>query len=127
MTSYEFSVLRYSFDPLTEEFINVGIVVRSQSGTFLQAKINTNYGRASKLFGGIDGARYRFVLRHLQSKLDMMASTAPQGQLFGSVASLESALSRVLPMDDSSLRFDRGGAGVSQSLGRLCTSSATLA
>jgi hypothetical protein len=120
MIAYEFSVLRYSYDPLTQEFINVGVVVHSPNARFLEARVDTNYGRASRMFGQIDGARYRFSLRHLQDKLDKMGHELTQGQLFGSIASLESSLSQILPIDDSSLRFDRGGAGVTDDLVNVC-------
>ncbi len=121
MIPYEFSVLRYSYDPLTQEFINVGIVLYSSAANFMQARVNTNYGRASKMFGRIDGTRYRFLLRHLQNKLDDMGLDLIQGKLFDSpAANLEVSLSRILPLDDSSLRFDRGGAGISDNLSKTC-------
>lgn len=120
MIPYEFSVLRYSYDPLTQEFINVGIVLHSVTAGFLQAKLNTNYGRASRIFGKIDGTRYRFILRHLQDELDKLGSELTQGHLFISPASLEVSLSRILPLDDSSLRFDKGGAGISDDLAKAC-------
>ena len=120
MIAYEFSILRYSFDPLTQEFINVGIVLYSAATGFLQARVSTNYGRASKMFGHIDGVRYRTVLRHLQSELDKLSLEMDRGQLFGSSATLDLSLSQILPVDDSSLRFDKGGAGVSDNLGKTC-------
>jgi hypothetical protein len=120
MIPYEFSILRYSYDPLTEEFINVGIVLYSPSAQFLQARVSTNYGRASKVFGRIDGARYRSVLRHLQGELDKLAVDLSRGQLFGLPTNLRTALSQILPIDDSSLRFDQGGAGVSNDLAKTC-------
>jgi hypothetical protein len=68
------------------------------------------------MFGRIDGARYRFLLRHLQDQLDKLGQQLTQGQLFGSILNLEASLSQILPIDDSSLRFDRGGAGVTDDL-----------
>jgi hypothetical protein len=72
------------------------------------------------MFGRIDGTRYRFILRHLQNELDKLGYELTQGQLFGSLASLEATLSQILPIDDSSLRFDRGGAGISDNLAKTC-------
>jgi hypothetical protein len=120
MIGYEFSVLRYSYDPLTQEFINVGVVVHSPHARFLEARVNTSYGRASRMFGRIDGARYRLILRHLQDELDKLGNELAQEQLFDRADNLESNLSRILPVDDSSLRFERGGAGVSDDLGKTC-------
>jgi hypothetical protein len=120
MIPYEFSVLRYSYDPVTQEFINVGIVLYSPSTRLLQAQINSSYGRATKVFGKIDGSRYRFVLRHLQRELETLGNDLSQGLLFDSLGNMESALARILPKDDSSLRFDRGGAGVADDMVKAC-------
>jgi len=120
MKPYEFSVLRYSYDPIIQEFINVGIVVYSRTTQSLQARVNTNYGRASKMFGRIDGARYRITLRHLQNRLDELEHELSQGKLFSPVNSLEGSLSQILPADDSSLRFDRGGVGIADDINRTC-------
>jgi hypothetical protein len=120
MIPYDFSVLRYSYDQLTQEFINVGVVVYSHTERFLQAHLNTKYSRASKMFGRIDGVRYRAVLSHLQSELDALGVGLPQGHLFDSATSLETHLSRILPIDDSSLRFARGGTGVTDDLVKTC-------
>jgi hypothetical protein len=120
MIAYEFSVLRYSFDPLTQEFINIGIVLYSPAARVLQARVSTNYGRASRVFGRIDGGRFRSVLRHLQAELDKLSFDLERGLLFESSANLERSLSNILPIDDSSIRFDRGGAGVTDDLAKTC-------
>jgi len=120
MIPYEFSILRYSYDPLTEEFINVGIVLYSPNAQFLQARLSTSYGRASKVFGRIDGAQYRSVLRYLQRELDKLAVDLNRGRLFGGAEVLRTTLSQILPIDDSSLRFDGGGAGISDDLAKTC-------
>jgi len=117
---YEFSVLRYIFDSLTQEFINVGVVLYSAEMGFLDARLNMNYGRATKVFGRIDSVRYRLLLRHLQEGLDRIADELAGGLIFGAPKSLEVLLSRVLPFDDSSLRFARGGAGVTDDLSKAC-------
>jgi len=120
MIQYDFSVLRYSYDQLTQEFINVGVVVYSNTQRFLHGRLNAKYGRASRMFGKIDGIRYRYVLSQLQGKLDALGAGLPQGNLFDSTATLETYLSRILPIDDSSLRFARGGSGVTEDLNKTC-------
>lgn len=115
MTPFEFSILRYTHDPVTREFINVGVVVHSR-GDFLEAKLNPAYGRAAKFFGQIDGTRYRFVLRHIQESIDRIAAELSQSSLFESPRGLEAFLNGILPVDDSSLQFAAGGAGLSEAL-----------
>jgi hypothetical protein len=116
MTPYEFSILRYTHDPVTREFINVGIVLHSASAGFLEARLNMNYGRATKFFGHVDGSRYRFVLRHVQDTIEKFSRDLLQPSLFGESSSLERFLNRILPVDDSSLQFAAGGAGLSDDL-----------
>ncbi|HZL26696.1 MAG TPA: DUF3037 domain-containing protein [Acidobacteriaceae bacterium] len=120
MISYEFSILRYVHDPVTQEFANVGVVLHAPQARFLQARLNTNYGRVSKIFGHIDGSRYRVALRHLQARIDQYALQMPQLDLFQGDVRLETMLSKFLPVDDSSLRFERGGAGITDDPTRAC-------
>ena len=120
MIPYEFSILRYVHDPLTQEFANVGLILHAPELRFMQARLNTNYGRVSKMFGNIDGNRYRVALRHLQEQIDGYALQLPQLNLFDSDLRLEAFLARLLPVDDSSLRFEKGGGGVTDDPSKAC-------
>jgi len=57
--SYTFSTLRYIYDPVTLEFVNVGVVVYSQEARQMRARCTAQYGRISKLFASFDGVRLR--------------------------------------------------------------------
>ena len=46
--SYSFSILRYVHDPITEEFINIGVVVYSKEQRYLNALCDPHYGRISR-------------------------------------------------------------------------------
>ena len=113
---FYFSVLRYVNDPVTQEFINLGIVLYSPETSYLKSRISPNYGRATKTFGKVEGVRFRQVVRYVQSKIDNMGEGLRGGSLFDQSIALEHALSRILPVDDSSLRFAKGGVGISENL-----------
>jgi DUF3037 family protein len=114
--SYRFSVLRFVYDAVTEEFVNVGVVVYCPEKGYLKACCSSNYGRISKLFHRIDGAKFRQTVRFVQDQIGLLGREISAGQLFEGKYSLDQLLSRILPIDDSSLRFSRGGAGLSDDL-----------
>ena len=114
---YQFAVLRYVHDPVTEEFLNIGIVVYSPEARYLKALINHNYGRLSDAFQKVNGTFYRKLTQSLENRLNYMHEKLSQGQLFDQpLDRLEILLGQILPPDDSSLRFSGFGGGISADL-----------
>lgn len=58
---FQYAVLRYIHDPITEEFLNIGVVVYSRESRYLQTKISKRYGRVSQTFGGIHRTNYNRI------------------------------------------------------------------
>ncbi len=73
-TQYSFSVLRFIYDAVTLEFVNVGIVVYSPTTKQLQARCTNHYSRISGLFEYFDGLRFRQTLRYIQDAINEIAS-----------------------------------------------------
>lgn len=113
-TKYTFSILRYVPDPVTQEFVNIGIVLSSPSDRFLKARLSPHYGRITKMFGKTHGASFRSYVRYLQAEINSLGESRLGGSLFDDLSvPLSEKLTQILPNDDSSFRFVRGGAGVS--------------
>jgi len=115
-TNYSFSVLRYVYDPVSQEFVNVGVVGYSRDTRQLYARCAQNYGRISKFFGSFDGVRLRQTLRFIQDRLNDIASAMTSELEFRPTRSLGDILNSVLPLDDSSLRFIDAGVGLTDDL-----------
>lgn len=114
-TSYSFSILRYIHDPITEEFVNIGVVVYSKEERYLSALCAPNYGRISRMFAKIDGERFRQLARYVQNSIqDMGNELSPALPYY--THSLETLLSRILPPDDSAFQFSKPGFGLSDNL-----------
>lgn len=114
---YQFAVLRYVHDPVTEEFLNIGVVVYAPEAYYLKALINHNYSRLSNAFQKVNGAFYRRLTQSLENRLNLMNHQLSQGQLFEQApTNLELLLAPILPSDDSSLRFGGIGGGLSTDL-----------
>ena len=112
---YYFSVLRYVFDALTQEFVNIGVVGYAPQHGFIRAICTTHYSRVSKMFGRIDGTSFRSVTRFIQDSIDVLNEKMEKGALFmNSEEKLTSVLARVLPEDDSAIRFVDGGVGITE-------------
>lgn len=114
---YTYSTLRYQHDPVTQEFVNVGVVIFSKDEGILQAKCLDKYSRITGMFERIDGAYFRKITRFIESKINEIGSDLT-GLFAGQVESdLEKLLVRVLPFDDSSIQFSPSSAGIADNLG----------
>ena len=115
--TFQFAVLRYIHDPVTQEFLNVGIVVYSREARYLKASVSTRYSRLSDAFQGINGEHYRRVVTHIERRIAWVQGQTQQPKLLGEPPDkLESILSRVLLPDDSSMAFGGYGSGLSEDL-----------
>jgi hypothetical protein len=114
--TYTFSTLRFIYDPVTLEFVNVGVVVYSPETKQLSARCTQHYGRISKMFVTFDGIRLRQTLRFIQDRLNDIAAEMYGKLQFRPVGSMYEILNSVLPVDDSSLQFAKGGVGTTEDL-----------
>lgn len=116
-TPYTFSVLRYIHDPVTQEFINIGVALYSQKAGFFRAICTPHYSRVSQAFAKIDGSRFRQLTRYIQAELDAVGEQLSGELPFEPERTIGQVLSRVLPTDDSSFQFSNPpGAGLTADL-----------
>lgn len=112
---YYFNVLRYVYDPVTEEFVNIGVVVYAPQIRFFKAICTNHYSRISRLFHRIDGSSFRSLTRYIQDSILGLSQEWTKGSLFAaSDEKLENILARILPVDDSAIRFAKGGVGLTE-------------
>jgi hypothetical protein len=118
-SQFHFSLLRFVYDPLTQEFLNIGVVLFSQENNFLRARFTNRYGRISRMFGRIDGASFKATTSYIERKVTVVNDKLVRGLLFRNTKEgLDSILNEVLPPDDSAIRFVFGGVGVSDDLSK---------
>jgi Protein of unknown function (DUF3037) len=115
-TPYSFSVLRYVHDPVSQEFANIGVAVFSTQARYMGAICATNYGRISKIFGGIDGNRFRQATRYIQDQIQRIGRELSNSLFFEPTLTIETLLASILPPDDSAFQFSPAGVGVSTDL-----------
>ena len=109
---YSFSILRYVHDPVTGEFANIGVALYAPEAKYAGAICAAHCGRLSKMFGQIDGERFRQITRYVQNRIEetgeRLRSELPFPEL---PKTIESLVARVLPPDDSAIQFSLAGGG----------------
>jgi hypothetical protein len=113
---YGFSVLRYVHDPVTQEFINIGVAVFSRDAGILRARCTPRYARITKAFAKIDGERFRQLTSHIENRLNAIGNKIQSTFPFEPGLAIEHLLAKVLPPDDSSVQFSHAGVGLSHDL-----------
>jgi hypothetical protein len=71
-----FSVLRYVHDPVTAEFVNIGVALYAPEARYLNALCTSRYQRLSNMFEPVDGDHFRQITRFVQSRIEVFVSTS---------------------------------------------------
>ncbi len=124
---YSYTVLRYVHDPLTAEFVNVGIVVHfsasSGESTILKAKMRGTIGRMRNMFPDLDRSAFSSTMRTVSRMFDRLASQLASEGMIAAKGDARTLAEKVLPCDDSSLQWSAVGSGFAadpdQTLARL--------
>jgi len=116
--AYSFSVLRYVHDPVTQEFVNIGVAMFSAEAKYLRAICTTSYGRITHMFQKIDGQRFRQLSRFIQDQICAAGQEYESALPFEAGPTIEHLLAKVLPPDDSAIQFSKAGVGLSADLDR---------
>jgi hypothetical protein len=116
--AYSFSVLRYIHDPVTQEFVNIGVAILSPDAKYFRAICTTSYARITQVFEKIDGQRFRQLSRYLQDQICAAGQEYESTLPFEAGPTIEHMLARVLPPDDSAIQFSKAGVGLSVDLDR---------
>jgi Protein of unknown function (DUF3037) len=114
---YSYALLKYVHDAVAGEFAIVGVILIAPEASHIAFRGSTTYGRLSQFFPGMDGEHFRRMMRSIESRA-REASKNISG-LFRAEVEDRAAFdlgNRILPIDDSSLRFAEGGSGISNDL-----------
>ncbi|MGB1249298.1 MAG: DUF3037 domain-containing protein [Candidatus Promineifilaceae bacterium] len=117
-TLFEYTVLRYVHDPMTQEFLNIGVVVYSATESILLGKLNHLYGRLSDAFTSLNARQHGRLIRSIDRQISTVHRKLQQstGLLPTNNRPLSMLLPDIFPDDDSSIQFSQIGAGLTKNL-----------
>ena len=117
---YTFIVLRYVHDPLSAEFVNVGLVAHfpewEGNRPVLKAQTRKTIGRMRDMFPDLGRADFVSAMQNVDRALSRLAKQVDgEGMLPSGVDAGAFAL-RALPKDDSALQWSSLGSGLSRDM-----------
>jgi len=103
MKKYHYQIIRYIHDRVTDEFVNVGIVVFFPESKAIESRVINKYSRITKFFNDINGPQIISSLKHFQKAIEKKSSES--SELFFPFKSIREITESILPKDDSSLQL----------------------
>jgi hypothetical protein len=116
---YTFSLIRYVHDPIAGEALNVGVLLSSPAGSFLDVKLEYRYERFSATFARFDGERFKQVLRHFAGAISDARDTRETLLLFASDSQMSTSAEigrRIWTDLGTSFRVSESMGGVGENL-----------
>jgi hypothetical protein len=115
---YTYTVLRYVHDPLSAEFVNVGVVLfcPASSGmpALLKAGTRRTVGRMREMFPDLDQSAFRSTMRTIDRMLVRAAEALATDGLLTRDGDAATFARTVIPADDSSLQWSPVGSGAAE-------------
>jgi hypothetical protein len=114
--AYSYIVLRYIHDVMTEEFINVGLVLYVPSSGTVKIKTRRTIGRIKDMFPDLDRSAFTAAMRSLNRSVDKITKESSRSPLLASNIDAGSIARKALPNDDSSLQWSSIGTGLTENV-----------
>src|SRR6185437_1719902 len=105
MKSFQYQILRFLPDRISEEFLNMGIVVYDVENGQLAGEFIEKTGRLSQIFPESSNRNLIKLIKHIDSKLKTIANQLLNEFQFERISQISQITIRALPQDDSSLFF----------------------
>jgi Protein of unknown function (DUF3037) len=119
--SYTYVIARYTHDPISSEFINVGVVLLDMSTNQLHLKFREAYSRAKAMFPTLDRSNFVTMIkraaRAIKSKAPRVSNDLfSASQMAGQSLSAEHLVLSALPRDDHGIQVGAVGNGTSRDM-----------
>lgn len=115
--SYSYGILRYFHDIATGECVNVGVALYSQHQNFLGMVCIHSAERAALLWPEMDREAFTRAMMSLERSFSLLANQISKSPVPTDLT-ISDLVKRVLPVDDSSLKWGSFGSGLSNDLNR---------
>ncbi|MBK8157378.1 MAG: DUF3037 domain-containing protein [Rhodospirillaceae bacterium] len=112
---YSYTILRYVHDPVTGEFVNVGVLMHLPELRKVQIKTRTSIGRLRGAFPDLDRDAFNSAMRSIKSGVSAVSRRLAENNMFESDRHAGDLARLALATDDSSLQWSNPGGGYTNS------------
>ncbi len=110
---YYYCVLRYAHDVVSEEFVNVGILMFSKGGEYFDCRIATRFSRIKALYPDFKSQDLLYARKLILERIEKeKARLSEFGSLISNFDSVGEFSNKILAVDASSLQFASPKGGV---------------
>lgn len=110
---YQYAVLRYVHDPLTQEFLNVGVLLYAPEARHLGLLATDKYSRLSDAFLHINGSDFRSFMQALARRVESIRRRWEKNDWVSPPPdAIDTVLPQIMLPDDSSYVFGGIGGGI---------------
>lgn len=78
--AFELALLQFTYDPSSEERVNVGVVAYSPTTGEIVSRFSERYGALKFFYPSLSGSSYRSILRNLSARARTVAKTGSRGK-----------------------------------------------
>jgi hypothetical protein len=118
--SYSYVTLRYVHDPISAEFVNVGVILIAPSvgcdPAVLLAKTTHRIGRFRQMFPSLTRAAFLDTMHMMDRAIERAKTRFQKQDLLDGNLQIDSVIRTIMQNNDSSLRWSHASSGVSSSL-----------
>lgn len=101
MKKYQYQIIRYIHDRLTNEFVNIGIVIYQLEDGFLKSRFLEKFGRISHFFNDINGHHLIVTLKQFEKEITRISIRTDE--IFFNYKNINDITNLILPKDDSAI------------------------
>jgi hypothetical protein len=115
-TRYTYAIARYTHDPVSGEFVNVGVVAVDMNARQPLVKFLTTYGRVKALFPTVKREEFLETLAQAKRAIKTMAAQCLRSDLLSEPVTAADIVRKAIPVGDQGIQLGQTGNGATSNL-----------
>jgi len=115
MSKFTYCTIRYVYDLIRGEFINIGIALYSPKEKYFNIKFTSEYTQISKIFSSLaKTTEIKRIIRIIESESKKYTIKINNGLGFEKYDNIVKLLTKIIPAEDGSIQFSDEMGGISE-------------
>jgi hypothetical protein len=117
-TRYTYAIARYTHDPISGEFVNVGVVAVDMSTRLPLIKFRHAYGRVKSMFPSVNRKQFLSTLNDAERALKSAAKELLRDDLLSEPVTAQQLVRKAIPLEDQGLQLGHVGSGAANDMSK---------